>query len=63
MNAWIDEMAEIMGTAQPALNFSLPDLSVFMPDARVFWVLAAAIAFCVVAGCHEAWFNDNHDRK
>jgi hypothetical protein len=63
MNAWISEIPEVVATVQPVFNFSLPDLSIFMPDARVFWVVAAAIAFCVVAGCHEAWFNDNHDRQ
>lgn len=63
MNAWINEMAEAMGIGRAGLDFSLSDIGSLVPDARMLWVAAAVVAFCVVAGCHEAWFNDSHDRK
>jgi len=62
MNAWISQMAEAMGTGRAGFDFSLSDMSMPVPDARVLWIAAAA-AFCIVAGCQETWFNHRQDRK
>ena len=58
MNVWMNEMITRGG-----LDLSLPKMSTLIPDAKFLWIAAAVIAFCIVAGCHEAWFNDNQDRK
>lgn len=63
MNAWINEMAEVTGIGRAGLDFSLSDMSMLVPDARILWIAAAAVAFCVVAGCQETWSNDRQDRK
>ncbi len=63
MNAWINEIAEALGIGHTALDFSLSDMSMLVPDARVLWVAAAAVVFCVVVGCQEMWYDHRHDRK
>ncbi len=63
MDAWINEIVEAAGIGRVELNFRLSDMSVLVPDARILWVVAAVVAFCVVAGCHEAWFNDGQGRE
>ena len=63
MNAWINQMAEATGIGRFGLDFSLSDVSLLVPDARLLWIAAAAVAFCIVAGCQEAWSNDHRDRK
>ena len=63
MNAWINEIAEAVGIGRAGLDFSLSDMGSLVPDAKILWVFAAAVAFCVVAGCQEMWFNDRQDEK
>jgi hypothetical protein len=63
MNDWINTLAEALGIGRMGLDFSLSDLSLLAPDAKVVWIVAAAAAFCVVAGCQEVWSNHRHDRK
>ena len=63
MNAWINEAAELAGIGRRGLDFSLSDVSMLVPDARIIWIIAAALAFCVVAGCQEAWSDDRQDRR
>ena len=58
MNAWINEMI-----GRGGLDVSLPDMSVLVPDAKILWIVGAAVAFCIVAGCQEVWFNHRQDRK
>ena len=56
MNAWINQMAEATGIGRFGLDFSLSDVSLLVPDARLLWI-------AIVAGCQEAWSNDHRDRK
>ncbi len=63
MNAWINGIAEAAGIGRAGLDFSLSDMGSLVPDARILWALAAAVAFCIVAGCQEVWFNGPQDRK
>jgi len=63
MSDWINEMAKITGIGRIGLDFGLSDVSLLVPDVRILWIAAAAVAFCIVAGCQEAWSNDHQDRK
>jgi hypothetical protein len=63
MNAWINEMAEAVGMGRTGLDLSLSDMSMLVPDARVLWIAAAAVVFCIVAGCQDAWSDDRQDGK
>jgi len=58
MNAWMNEMITRGG-----LDLSLPNMSTLIPDAKLLWIAAAVVAFCIVAGCQEVWFNGHQDRK
>jgi hypothetical protein len=60
MNAWINQMAETMGIG---LDFSISQMSALVPDMRILWIVAAAAAFCLVAGCQETWSNQGQDRE
>ena len=63
MNTWINEMAEAMGMGRAGLDFSLSDMGSLVPDARILWIAAVAVAFIVLAGCQEVWFNGRQDRE
>ena len=63
MNAWINEIAEATGIGHAALDFSLSDMGSLVPDVRILWVAAAALAFIVLARCQELWFNGRQDRE
>ena len=45
MSDWINEMAKMTGIGRIGLDFSLSDVSLLVPDARILWLAAAALAF------------------
>ena len=63
MNDWINALAEALGIGRMELDFSLSDVSMLAPDAKVVWIVAAAAVFCIVAGCQEVWFNHRDDHR
>ena len=63
MSDWISEMAGIAGIGRIGLDLSLSDVSLLVPDARVLWIAAAAVAFCIVAGCQELRSSDQQDQE
>ena len=63
MSDWINEMAQMTGIGRIGLDFSLSDVSLLVPDARILWIAVAALAFCIVAGCQEVRSNDQQDQE
>ena len=63
MSDWINEMAKMTGIGRIGLDFSLSDVSLLVPDVRILWIAAAAVAFCIVAGCQELRSNDQQDQE
>ena len=63
MNAWISQIAEIVGIGRGGINFSLSDMSQMVPDARLLWVAGAVAAFMLVAFCENRWTDHREDRK
>ena len=61
MNAWVDVMNELMGGAHMVLDFTLSDLRMLIPDAKVLCITAAGAVFCILAACQEIWFNHSQD--
>lgn len=53
MNAWINQIAEATGIRHAALDLSLSDMGFLVPDARLLWIAAAVVAFCVAARCQD----------
>ena len=63
MSDWINEMAKMTGIGRIGLDFSLSDVSLLVPDARILWLAAAAVVFCIVAACQELRSNDQQDQE
>ena len=63
MNAWINKIAELAGIGHTGIDFSLSDMSQFVPDARLLWIAGAAVVFMLVASCDNRWFGHHEDDR
>lgn len=63
MNAWIDAMTEAAGIGRRAMDFSLSDLHILVPDIGWLLVTAAVTVFCLVAAWQDVWTSQRQGRK
>jgi len=62
MNAWINQIAELIGIGSNEINVSLSDMSQMIPDARLLWTAAIAGTFMLVAFWQDTWLSRRDDR-
>ena len=59
MSVWIESMMDLMTMGRGGLDVSLSDARFFLPDVRVFWILAFAVGFWFLSAFDNAWSDDN----
>ncbi len=62
MNAWINQIAELVGIGRNGIDVSLSDMSQ-MPDLRLLWIGGIAGAIMLVAFCQDRWLSRRDDRE
>ena len=63
MNAWINQIAELVGNGRVGIDFSLSNMNQWIPDVRLLWVAGAAVVFMLVASCEDRWLGHHEDDK
>lgn len=59
MNAWINQLAELVGIGSNKINVSLTDMTQMIPDARLLWLAGAAVAFILVVSFDNRYHKDH----
>jgi hypothetical protein len=63
MNAWINQIAELIEIGRTGTDSSLSDMSQMISDARLLRIAGIAVTLMLVAFCQDRRLHYRDDRK